>query len=575
MEVNTDTKYFSFISPKLKLYNLNVNTENSKTQLPKSFKRNLTIKGKTPSPNKLKSLTSCKYINYISNKRSNINTKTLLLNNFSHNSSHTIRCGGTIHEKTNNIEELQKLLKKVLSENARLKKVNKEILISPLTDKETANDVHSLHKKVVIPDNEKNMNELEKEVKTLNLKLNDVIIKNTKLLNENKKLKASINRYREYMATRVNIISKKLIKDLSNNSMVDSKKASLLNESDSLISSKHIEASKGNIYLDMMYGALKRISNARSIYKLIKTLYQEIKVLLRLHKIGIFIIDPNLIRQYNKEQGRVQTILVSGNLIALAITDQLSYIIKPTFIISGNLKSTIRSNNTIVVPINGRKSKIESNLYLVVQIEDTMIHKDANSIYENEIWVRNEMVLKILCTHAEILINELATPIELNNEQKQQSNLLKFCSDICGERDQYKFVAVVEENLAACLNFEKSCILPSENEKLFMMNSRRDENNVLIVEGMTEMPLDLGITGYCMKHKEIVIASKPSKHPLYSIQVDNALKLGKLESLMVIPLLVDQDALSKKAEVEVVGVLHLINYQYGDISKVNMVKILI
>ena len=243
----------------------------------------------------------------------------------------------------------------------------------------------------------------------------------------------------------------------------------------------------------------------------------------------------------------------------------------------------MRNSKTIVAPVSGERSKLESGLYMLVQLENNLTEKERITIYEDEHWViysyiqiRSELIVRILCTYAGTIIDKFINSFELETEEEIQSHLLVFCGKICGERSQ-KFLSIaIEEYLASCINFEHACVLYFEQGKLFTIRYSRDEEDRPLAEGFTELPLKLGLTGKCLEERKTLISSNGRYDAHFISQVDNILKLKQLENIMMIPLFVDSrqgKVLGEKQDnSEFVGILHLMNYKLGDISKVDEVN---
>lgn len=181
-------------------------------------------------------------------------------------------------------------------------------------------------------------------------------------------------------------------------------------------------------------------------------------------------------------------------------------------------------------------------------------------------------MLKILCAHAGVVIDRFLNSFELETEEEMQAQLLKFCNKICGERAQQHLTAAIENYLPGCLNFEHACALFCEQGKLFAIRCAKDDEEQLLAEGFTELPRTLGLTGKCLQERTSVVSADGKYDTLFNAQVDNVLKLKKLENIMIIPLFVDHRngkvLYNDKSETqELVGILHLINYKMGDVTK--------
>ena len=166
---------------------------------------------------------------------------------------------------------------------------------------------------------------------------------------------------------------------------------------------------------------------------------------------------------------------------------------------------------------------------------------------------------------------------ELDAEEEMQAQLLKFCNKICGERAQQYLTVAIEKHLPNCLNFENACVLFFEQGKLFTTRCEKDDEERLLVQRFIELPRTLGLTGKCLQERAMVVSTYGKSDTLFNSQVDNILKLKRLENIMIIPLFVDHRNgrvlyNDKSKDMELVGILHLINYKMGDITKIEEVR---
>ena len=158
---------------------------------------------------------------------------------------------------------------------------------------------------------------------------------------------------------------------------------------------------------------------------------------------------------------------------------------------------------------------------------------------------------------------------EIVCEREDLSNMLKFCSQICGERSHQYLISTIEDTLPECLKFANVCALNFEKGKLFSLKRMMSDTGEILIQGITEFPLNIGITGKAIDERTIITSTYGKNDVNYHDQIDNVLKLKHLENIMVIPLLVDH----RKGQIihnetmednEVVGVLQLINGNISD-----------
>ncbi len=89
-----------------------------------------------------------------------------------------------------------------------------------------------------------------------------------------------------------------------------------------------------------------------------------------------------------------------------------------------------------------------------------------------------------------------------------------------------------------------------------------------------EVPKQLGLTGRAIAEGRTVVSSMGSSEVEYSGQIDNAAKAKRVDSMVILPLVVSthkKDHLKSKGR-ELVGVLQLLNYKGGDIARIDKVR---
>ena len=188
------------------------------------------------------------------------------------------------------------------------------------------------------------------------------------------------------------------------------------------------------------------------------------------------------------------------------------------------------------------------------------------------------MILKIVTTHVGIVIDKLLESIEYETKDTTQTQLIRFCENICGAREQQCLAFAIESYLADCLNFERACALSFEEGKLYALKYSMNKFGGVYLKNAVELPTALGLTGKCISEKRIITSNYGLSDPNYNAQIDNVLRVTPYKNAMMIPLFVDynQGKILLKEESkdgkELVGVLQLINYKLGDVRKCNHVK---
>lgn len=184
--------------------------------------------------------------------------------------------------------------------------------------------------------------------------------------------------------------------------------------------------------------------------------------------------------------------------------------------------------------------------------------------------------MEVMCLCAGIAIDRILNTVEIKKEQELQDYLLQFCNKICGVRDQKYLSIAIEQSLAQCLDFESACALFVQDKRLFTMRCFKNDHGEYLAEGFIELPSTVGLTGEAIKKQQKVASAFGKNDALYNSQVDNILKLKRIENLLIVPLFVGDEAVICKADKkvpELVGVLHLVNYKCGDVKKVQEVEV--
>ena len=175
--------------------------------------------------------------------------------------------------------------------------------------------------------------------------------------------------------------------------------------------------------------------------------------------------------------------------------------------------------------------------------------------------------------YSSIILEKCLNNFDISCEKLKILHLLKFCNEVCGERGHQYLVTKIEDNLAECLEFEKVCVLNYEGGRLFSLKRMKNDMGEILVQGLTELPLAVGITGKALTERATITSVYGKTDIFYDEQIDNILKLRHLENIMVIPLLVSHRKgkiinYKDSTELELVGALQLIN---GDLNNINKV----
>jgi monoamine oxidase len=242
-----------------------------------------------------------------------------------------------LNDLPNNKEEIGKLqiaLENISLENKKLKLLYSnqgKIMYEQQRNCSAGSTVHSFYQNMVLPESEQNIAILKNNIEELKAKIANLKELNTKLQKENDKLKVINARYKGLVYNQSNahdVKGRRLYLD-SRGVTWKFRRGTLQHEEDanSLIRNESITTGtkliKDNAHLDLISNSLQHIAKASSIRVLIEILYQELDILLNRHKVGIFIMNPELQVMYRKDKGRSQIITVKKCIIELALHKDL------------------------------------------------------------------------------------------------------------------------------------------------------------------------------------------------------------------------------------------------------------
>lgn len=313
-----------------------------------------------------------------------------------------------------------------------------------------ASTVHSFYQNVYLTETEANITHYKNSLNDLKDQISGLSVENLKLKEENSKLKRILERYRTIIID-LQHQNKMAIHD--RNSFIDDDNFDLYsvfsktprskgnNLSDDELSSfaldknnRRIKSSKMNVYLDMVGETVKKISMANNFKSLIDVLYNELAVLLRVHKIGIFIADPNLRKLYQREHGVVNIVNLGKEYVDLAVNEKTLaiYNLDPGFTAMAYIKNGIRTENMIVLPVTGIFSKLQSEIYMAIQLEGDKKKKKKTTkgVAISERWILNEMTLGIICIQVGIMIDRFLNSFSTKLKLDFQKQLMSFCIEI-------------------------------------------------------------------------------------------------------------------------------------------------
>eukprot|EP00826_Nyctotherus_ovalis_P005982 TRINITY_DN11371_c0_g3_i1.p1 TRINITY_DN11371_c0_g3~~TRINITY_DN11371_c0_g3_i1.p1 ORF type:complete len:406 (+),score=34.76 TRINITY_DN11371_c0_g3_i1:95-1219(+) len=246
---------------------------------------------------------------------------------------------------------------------------------------EGVSSIHSLYQNVIIADNKKEIASLEDAIRSLQEKATKLRIENLQLKEQNKKLRILLGRYKEYVtSSRVSTHYTEEAKTLSRHQKLHS-----LGPSDHGEPSNTTERMKENVHLDLLAGAVAKISKASSVRALIDVLYHELGILIKSCNTGIFIVDKNLNKLYQGEKGLSRPLIAGECIIDLALENTISHAAKPAFNSLKEMRRVMKNNKSISLPVVSMRSK--DNILLVLQIDNNSSKQVDKNIYEQEQWV--------------------------------------------------------------------------------------------------------------------------------------------------------------------------------------------
>ncbi len=281
-----------------------------------------------------------------------------------------------------------------------------------------ASTVHSFYQNVYLMDTEMNVAQLKTSIEEQKKRMGDIMADNLRLTEDNKKLKGILKKYREIVrdlqgrrpepGSPFSNMSRLLNRtdtqrrtgqdgsDLSSSKGTDTLVMATATKQQQRSPSRELSedvsrTSKENVHLEMIGAAMRKISKSTSLRGLIEALYRELTVLLRVNKLGIFVLDPQLRRLFQQEKGCVQTMHAGKFPVDLVTNDSTfaNYNMRPAFTSLSSAAMGIRKSDLIVLPVLGALSTLGEQTYLAVQLEGKTAggRRAAVSTWSNERWV--------------------------------------------------------------------------------------------------------------------------------------------------------------------------------------------
>jgi len=257
------------------------------------------------------------------------------------------------------IGELESNLEYMVSENKKLKLLSKEIM----KKQEAPSTIHSFYQNIILADNQQNISQLKNEIEILKAKTIKLTLVNNKLRKENKRLESLLLNYRE--------LCKQPITNEQHIEISIKKNLDLKNEDSTSVlncSKATILVSQEDMRLNTIIRYIKKIATVNSIKELINVLYTGLSILVKPSKVGLFIINTELQRLYQKEKGEIKTITVDKAVVDYVIHDIPTFTMSPIFANIEDAAAIIRKPDAISIPIS---DLTKSELYFVVQLEAT------------------------------------------------------------------------------------------------------------------------------------------------------------------------------------------------------------
>lgn len=282
--------------------------------------------------------------------------------------------------------ELQRTLKTVASENARLRQLSAEMMKEQQKHLETPSTIHSFYQNVVLPENEANIKCLKEKIKMLKMRLINAMTENEKLVRENERLKKAVSRYRGLACdqSRERKQDRSFIKDIT-------PRKSFIQTASNRATAEDLSAalkfSKENLRLDIILCSLKKLSKAHTVKQLIEQLYSEMAILVKSCRIGVFLINRDIQELYYREQGLVQSTTMSKHVVDFVVNGNRSYSMQPVFSSVTGFKDVVRSEEAIAIPIVYARYGRRPELYMAVQLEFRNCGAEAKAANSKELLV--------------------------------------------------------------------------------------------------------------------------------------------------------------------------------------------
>jgi len=352
------------------------------------------------------------------------------------------------------MDELKNALENMQKENERLRKLSQEIMLDHNLRKDMVSTVHSFYQNVYLHETEMNSENLNKKLTELKQKYVDISSENCKLKAENKRLIATINQYREMARdfqlnknirnTTLNGHKKQLSLNLEKINLGNDTTRLISENTEELpdISFANSELTKRNTYdeqitnfdsprktsrttlLENTGKCITKILRSYTLKELIENLYPALDTLYKPYRIGIFIVDSQIRKLFNKEHGLASMFSLAKDSVDLALAEQ-NHGISPVFNSITILNTKYRKMNSLVIPVSSN-----NRIFLALQLEtkqNLLISKPVAQpvIIENSPVLMS--VLEMISAASAKLIENFLVQFEVNIRENYQDKLISFC----------------------------------------------------------------------------------------------------------------------------------------------------
>ena len=293
--------------------------------------------------------------------------------------------------------------------------------------------VHSFYQNVYMADAGKNEDHLNTIINEQKDKIYNAANEIKQLKMKNDKLTALLKTYRNLLIkeqpfstpSNKRIINNRNLMGMTINS---SKKCSNFPQIDAYEENK-FEDNRNFMGISKLISKMSKVNGLRG---LITLLYSQLETLLNISSIGIFIADPSLRKQFQNEHAKLTSISLGHDWVDYAFNENIHAAQNPNPIFNSiaSISKGLKRNDVYVAPVF--RSSIKSQVSLAIQVE--LKDNESQNEPKGNSNIRIELLLKIFCAVAGVIIDKFALLYETKQKSVYQNELISFCKSC----DNYK-----------------------------------------------------------------------------------------------------------------------------------------